>query len=64
MTNPNNCAHCGSTDVMVGQDAYQCIVCGFHTDNNGKAMARPNLDQPTTWYGRRNVDGGHFDSQE
>jgi len=33
-----HCAHCGSFDIMAGQDMYQCLHCGFHTDFHGNAV--------------------------
>jgi hypothetical protein len=33
-----NCAHCGSFDLMAGQDMYQCLHCGGHTDHLGNAV--------------------------
>ena len=57
------CAHCGSMDVIAGLDQYQCLHCGNHTDHLGSAVAPPPVEPPITWFGRRNVDGGQFDSE-
>ena len=32
------CAHCGSYDVIAGQDMFQCLKCGLHTDHLGNAV--------------------------
>jgi hypothetical protein len=39
------CAHCGSYDMIAGQDMYQCLHCGRHTHTDGTAM--PSLTEPT-----------------
>jgi hypothetical protein len=50
------CAHCGSFDIMAGLDMYQCLQCGFHTHANGTAIAPPPIEEPVTWPGRANID--------
>jgi len=59
----DQCAHCGSFDTVAGLNLYQCLKCGYHTDAAGNAVAPPPPSEPTTWYGRRNIDGGRFDDE-
>ena len=60
-----HCTHCGSTELIAGQDMYQCLICGKHTHSDGSLVAPWEDNAPlTTWFGRRNIDGGRYDSQE
>jgi len=58
------CAHCGSFDLMAGQDMYQCLKCGYHTTAEGTTVAPPTPSEMPSWFGRRNIDGDQYDSQE
>ena len=49
---------------MAGQDMYQCLQCGFHTTADGAAVAPPAPSEEVSWFGRSNIDGGKFNSQE
>ena len=32
------CAHCGSYDMVAGQNMFQCLHCGEHTHHLGHAV--------------------------
>lgn len=49
---------------MAGQDMYQCLKCGYHTTAEGTTVALPTPSEMPSWFGRRNIDGDQYDSQE
>ena len=39
------CAHCGSFDIIAGQDHFQCLECAKHTSATGKKSV-PSSNYP------------------